>query len=74
MAEVDQEGEILQDGTLSVYVGFSHQKLTFFKFVVYSTCFLTVEKFNFFTVVKDKQLQSFTSGLAIHQLIILQNQ
>jgi len=29
MAEVDQEGEILQDGTLSVYVGFSHQKLIF---------------------------------------------
>lgn len=76
LAEVDQEGELLPDGTLSVYVAFILEKLTsatglWLNYIL----FLPVEKYNFLALAgMDKQLRSFTSGLAIHRLTILQNQ
>ena len=46
LAEVDQEGEILPDGTLTVYVAFTYQNWLSDKFVAYShSLFLTGKLF-----------------------------
>lgn len=76
MAEIDQEGEILPDGTLSVYVNFIlkiwlSSKGFWFNYI----SFLTLEKYNLLELAgTDNQFQLFTSGLATHQKTILQNQ
>lgn len=80
MAKVDQEGEILLDGKLYVYVAFCHEKKNWLSALAYGLIMLLamvliVEKHNFLALVgMDKQFQSFISGLAIHLLTILQNQ
>lgn len=78
MTEVDQEGEILPDGTLSVYVAFSQKQLTFSSgcsLIMLLTMVLIIEKYNFLALAgMEKQFQSFISEQAIHQTTILQNQ